>query len=92
MCAAWPVAASLYKLRDRSEDFARICDLALATYKNDLFQEAMARALSGKARPVTYRGRIVGERVIYSNRLLAAALFHGDRLYGGVKLTDRTTE
>ncbi len=78
--------ASLYQLRVRSPEFDRLCGLALAAYREELRQEAMRRALDGRVEPVRYRGRIVGERVVYSDRLLAAALLGGGRA-GAVKLT-----
>lgn len=69
--------ASAYLLRDRSPDFATEWDLALDAHQDALLAEATRRATEGSVRPVTYRGRVVGERVVYSDRMLIAALNRG---------------
>lgn len=75
--------ASAYKLRDRSESFAKVWDGAIACHMRELVDEAVHRATVGTLRPVKYQGRIVGERRVYSDRLLAAALFRGNTSFGG---------
>ncbi len=77
-CAAVGLSrAGAYLLRDRCPDVAAEWDAAIDCHQEALLQEAICRATEGSVRPVTYRGRIVGERVVYSDRLLIAALYRG---------------
>ena len=77
-CAAVGLSrASAYKLRDRCADFAGGWDAAVDSHQAALVAEALRRVTDGSVRPVVYRGRVVGERVVYSDRLLIAALYRG---------------
>ena len=67
---------SAYNLRDRpgAESFAAAWDAALAIGQMRADDTAIERAIHGEARPVFYRGRQVGARTVYNDRLLLAAL------------------
>jgi hypothetical protein len=75
--------ASAYKLRDRSEPFAKVWDAALVVHQGDLLDEALRRVTTGSVRPILYRGQVVGQRIDYSDRLLAAALSRTKANLGG---------
>lgn len=77
-CAAVGLSrASVYKLRDRNTSFAKSWDTAVMAQHRDLLNEAHFRVEAGTVRPVVYRGQVVGERTVYSDRLLIAALLRG---------------
>jgi hypothetical protein len=69
-------AKSAYALRKRpgAESFAAAWDTAVGIGRFAAEMTAIDRALSGEVRPVFYKGRQVGERVIHDNRLLLAVL------------------
>ena len=69
-------AKSAYALRKRpgAEGFAAAWDRAADEGTCRACDTAIDRALNGTARPIFYRGRQVGERRIYSDALLIAAL------------------
>ena len=46
-------------------------------HHRDLLNEAHFRVEAGTVRPVIYRGHVVGERTVYRDRLLIAALLRG---------------
>lgn len=67
---------SAYKLRERAgaESFAAAWDEALGAGRARADDTAIERAIHGEDRPVFYRGRQVGTRTVYNDRLLIAAL------------------
>jgi hypothetical protein len=69
---------SAYKFREQPHNaaFARAWDAALDRYMADIVDEAADRVSEGETRPVKYKGAIVGERVVISNRLLTALLLY----------------
>lgn len=75
--------ASAYKLRERTDVFAKVWDAAIACHQRELLDEAIHRLTTGTARPVKYKGQVVGNRTVYSDRLLAAALFRGKTSFNG---------
>jgi len=68
-------------LRRAGEDsgFARAWEAALRQGKSRSLSTAIERALHGVATPIFYRGRQVGERRRYNDRLIIAALQAGRR-------------
>lgn len=70
--------ASAYKFREQPYNaaFARAWDAALDKYMGEIASEAADRVLDGETRPVKYKGAIVGEKVVISNRLLTALLLY----------------
>lgn len=77
-CAAAGLSrAGVYKLRDRNTSFAKSWDTAVMAHHRDLLNEAHFRVEAGTVRPVIHRGHVVGERTVYSDRLLIAALLRG---------------
>ena len=78
---------SAYALRERpgAESFAAAWDEALAQGRTNAALVGVHRAVRGVTVPVFYRGRQVGERQIYDDRLLAMALRRAKpATYGGV--------
>ena len=69
-------AKSAYLLRRRADaaDFAAAWDAAQAEGRRHALSLAIERALHGTATPVFYRGRRIGERRTYHNRLLITAI------------------
>ncbi|MFD1612009.1 hypothetical protein ACFSCW_09370 [Sphingomonas tabacisoli] len=69
-------AKSAYALRKRpgAESFAAAWDTAVDIGRFAAEMTAIDRVFSGEVRPVFYKGRKVGERVIHDNRLLLAVL------------------
>jgi hypothetical protein len=78
-------AKSAYALYNRSEaeqpagedhvpSFAEAWDRALDIGRENARDLAISRAVHGEVRPVFYRGRQVGERIVYDNRLVIKAL------------------
>ena len=67
---------SAYALRKRpgAESFAAAWGEAVGIGRFAAEMTAIDRALSGEVRPVFYKGRQVGERVVHDNRLLLAVL------------------
>jgi hypothetical protein len=67
---------SAYGLRERpgAQSFAAAWDAALALGRARADDTAIGRAINGEPRPVFYRGRQVGTRTVYNDRLLLAAL------------------
>jgi hypothetical protein len=75
---------SAYALLNRSEEeqsnddpipsFAAAWHAAIAIGHGNAVSLAIERAVEGEIRPVFYRGRQVGERRIFDNRLLARAV------------------
>ena len=67
---------SAYQLRNRpgAESFAQAWDIALAIGYADAFDRAMVRALHGVTTPRYYKGKQVGTRHRFDNRLALAAL------------------
>ena len=73
---------SAYALRRRAPNsmFAYAWDAAITLARGMLHDAAMERALEGAAVPVFHRGEQVGERRVYSDRLLMFLLAQGDKL------------
>jgi hypothetical protein len=73
--------ASAYKLRGRADaaGFAEAWSIALAMGRDRVWAQAMDRALNGYTRPMRYRGKVVGHRHVFDNRL-AYALAFGERM------------
>jgi hypothetical protein len=69
-------AKSAYALRKRpgAEDFARAWDQAVGLGRCEAENQAIERALKGERRPIFYKGRQVGERTVYNDKLLIAVL------------------
>lgn len=69
-------AKSAYALRKRpgAESFAGAWDEAVGIGRFIAECAAIDRALEGEVRPIFYKGRRVGERIIHDNRLLIAVL------------------
>ncbi|MBA2919314.1 hypothetical protein GON01_09640 [Sphingomonas sp. MAH-20] len=69
-------AKSAYALRKRpgAESFAAAWDEAVGLGQFLAQAAAIHRAVDGEVRPVFYRGRQVGERRVYNDRLLIAVL------------------
>lgn len=67
---------SAYRLRERDRDgsFARAWDVAFGWGERRSADLALERAICGERRPIMYRGRQVGERVVHDNRLAIALL------------------
>lgn len=67
---------SAYRLRERAgaEGFAAAWDKAIGWGRERTTDLGLERALIGEVRSVFYRGRKVGERVQYDNRLMIAVL------------------
>jgi hypothetical protein len=75
---------SAYALLNRSEEeqshddpiptFAQAWHAAIDIGHENAVSLAIERAIEGEARPVFYRGRQVGERRVFDNRLLMRAL------------------
>ena len=68
-------ASSAYRLRKqaRGADFALDWDATLAQREGRLFEKLMDRVVERHA-PAYYRGRVIGERVVASDRLLLRVL------------------
>lgn len=71
---------SAYRLRRRDGVFAEAWDAAVLLARPAIEQALGARALEGTLDPVFYRGKQVGYRRRYDNRLLLAHLGRLDRL------------
>ena len=73
--------ASAYRLRDRpgAESFAAAWDRAQGWGRDRSADIGLERALCGEEVPVMYRGRRVGTRQRFDNRLLMAVLSAMDR-------------
>lgn len=67
---------SAYALRKRpgAEDFARAWDQAVGLGRFEAEVQAIRRAMEGEPRPIFYKGRQVGERTVYNDKLLIAVL------------------
>lgn len=67
---------SAYALRTRAgaESFAATWDAALVLGRAQADDTAVDRAINGEVRPVFYRGRQVGVRTVFDDRLVVAAL------------------
>lgn len=84
LCGCVPTAArcvgmsreSAYRLRARpgGESFAAAWDKALGWGEQRATDRALERALCGEMRPIFYRGRRVGERLVHDTRLTIAVL------------------
>lgn len=59
----------LHKLRRKDEEFAKAWDLAIQAAADALEDEVMRRAQDGVAKPVFYKGEIVGYEQVYSDQL-----------------------
>lgn len=78
--------AHAYVLRDKDENFARAWDGALEEAVDALVLEARRRAVDGVEQPVFYRGRQVGSRRVYSDRLLQFLIAaHRPEVYGAAR-------
>lgn len=86
-CVAWSARAvgktkvSAYRLRERpgAESFAAAWDRAQGWGRDRSVDIGLERALCGEEVPVMYRGRRVGTRRRFDNRLLMAVLSAMDR-------------
>lgn len=69
-------AKSAYSLRKRpgAESFAAAWDRAIWLGGQTVESTAVDRAISGVRQPIFYKGRQVGERTVYNDRLLITAL------------------
>ncbi|MEA3012782.1 MAG: hypothetical protein QOD42_1327 [Sphingomonadales bacterium] len=67
---------SAYNLRERAgaESFAAAWDRAQAMGQSAQLDRAIERSIAGEVRPVFYRGRKCGERVLYNDGLTIAVL------------------
>lgn len=76
-------AKSAYALRrrDGAEDFARAWDQAVGLGRVEAEGQAIRRAIEGERRPVFYRGKQIGERTVYNDKLLIAVLRAKHRRY-----------
>jgi hypothetical protein len=74
-------SASAYKLRRRADaaSFAEAWDIALMMGRDHVWEQAMDRAVNGYTRPIRYRGRVIGHRHVFNDRL-AYALAYGERM------------
>jgi hypothetical protein len=72
---------SVYRLRDHpgAASFAAAWDKALGWGQNRTIDVGLERAICGERIPVLYRGRRVGERLRFDNRLTFAVLNAIDR-------------
>ena len=71
-------AYGLLKRAGPESGFARAFEAAVAEGRVRAIDTAITRSLEGVATPIFYRGRQVGERRRYNDRLLIAALRAGD--------------
>lgn len=86
-CVAWAAKgvgmtkAGAYRLRERpgAEGFAAAWDRALGWGRSCAIDLGLERALAPEEVPVMYRGRRVGTRLRYDNRLLMTVLNAMDR-------------
>lgn len=79
---------SAYTLRERpgAESFAAAWDAALASGVRQIGDAALGRAIHGVAKPVFYRGRQIGERRHFNDRLCIYLLTrHAPARYGPAK-------
>lgn len=60
--------------KDETPTFAEAWHNAVETGRDTAFSLTIKRTVDGEARPFYYRGRQVGERRIYDNRLLLSAM------------------
>ncbi|SEN19663.1 hypothetical protein SAMN05192583_2207 [Sphingomonas gellani] len=69
-------AAAAYRLRARedAEDFAIAWDMAIDRGRDRAYVIAVDRAMNGVTTPIFFKGRQIGTRHHYDNRLLMAAL------------------
>lgn len=69
-------AKSAYALRKRAgaESFAAAWEAALGEGRDRMVDLAIERALTGTATPIFYRGRQIGVRQAFDNRLVLAVL------------------
>lgn len=69
-------AKSAYALRKRpgAEDFACAWDEAVGLGRFTAETHAIDRALHGERRPIFYKGKQVGERIVHNDKLLIAVL------------------
>ncbi|MFA6124171.1 hypothetical protein [Sphingomonas sp.] len=69
-------AKSAYALRKRAgaESFVAAWEAALGEGRDRARDLAIERALTGTATPIFYRGRQIGERRVFDNRLVLAVL------------------
>ena len=67
---------SAYTLRRRADaaEFAAAWDAALAEGEVRLLHHGIGRCFEGSVVPVIYRGRVIAERTVHSDHLLAAVL------------------
>ena len=67
--------STAYRLRKqpRGAIFALSWDAVVSTRRGQLKEELLAR-VNGVPKPVYYRGRVIGEKVVASNRLLLGVL------------------
>ena len=67
-------SAQLLRKRPGAESFAAAWARALEEGRSRAFDAAMAQGFDGVLVPILYRGRQVGTRRVYDNRVLLAAL------------------
>lgn len=70
-----PKSAYLLRARPGAESFAAAWDRALGAGRARMFDLAMERTLHGYTVPLKRRGKIVGERRRFNDRLLFAACY-----------------
>jgi hypothetical protein len=79
-----------YELREVDEEFARAWADAYESGTDALRDEARRRAVEGVSEPLVSAGKIVGHKVVYSDRLLELELKRRDPAYreraGGVNV------
>lgn len=86
-------AKSVYGLRKRAgadSEFVAAWDCALAMGRMNAIDTTIERAIDGEVVPVFYRGRQVGEKRRYDNRLLIAALRATNPKYSGASLLNES--
>ena len=66
--------ATLYRLRDDDDEFAYGWDVALQEGIGAVEREAIRRAVEGWLEPVYHQGKVVGEILKYSDRMLELLL------------------
>jgi hypothetical protein len=70
-----PQGARKLRLRPQAEGFARAWDLAVEEGRDRARDEALRRGREGVLVPVTYAGKVIGQRRRFDNRLLFAACY-----------------
>lgn len=70
-----PQTANRLRRHKGGEDFTRAWDAAREIGRMKMMDEALRVARDGQVVPVTYAGRVIGERQRFDNRLMFAACY-----------------